>query len=82
MVTTDEDNVVKGTITETDRLGNVRTYVEVGVDKVEDIVASRNSPRLYPIVLIILASINIVVGFPLAALIPLALLAVWVGAQR
>lgn len=82
MVTTDEDNVVRGTVVESDRLGNVRTYVEVGVDKVEEVVASKHSPRLWPIVLIILASLNIVAGFPLAALIPLALLAVWVGAQR
>ena len=82
MVTTDEDNKVRGTITEADRLGNVRTYVEVGVEKVEEVVASTRSPILYPIVLIVLATANIVVGFPLAALIPLGLLAVWVGAQR
>ena len=85
MVTTDEDNVVRGTITEADRFGNVRTYVEVGVEKVEEVVTgdSRRPSPAYPLMLLLISVIFILLGHGYAALPLLFFLTVWtVGVTR
>lgn len=88
MVTTDEDNVVKGVITESDRLGNIKTYVEVGVDRIDSTVTGRDVRRhagvhLYPLAIVLVSALSILVGAPDLALIGLIFIAVWaVGVAR
>ena len=89
MVTTDEDNVVRGTITRADRLGNIVEYVEVGVERLDEVVTGRTARRssvLYPILLIAVALMALVLGLPgttLLGAVALLFLAVWaVGVTR
>lgn len=89
MVTTDEDNVVKGTVTESDRLGNITTYVEVGMERLDDTMTGRDARRrspLYPLALVVVALAALVLGLPgttLLGAVALMFLAVWVvGATR
>ena len=62
MVTTDEDNVVRGTITESDRLGNVKTYVEVGVERVTDVMEGREPSTVYPVALVLVATTSLILS--------------------
>ena len=62
MVTTDEDNIVRGSITEADRLGNVRTFVEVGVERVTDVMEGREPSTVYPVTLVLVASIALILS--------------------
>jgi len=81
MVTTDEDNVVRGTITESDRLGNVKTYVEVGVERVTDVVEGRQPSTVYPVALVIVAGVALATSqaspLTLAGIVALILLVWW-----
>ena len=75
MVTTDDDNVVRGTIVEADRLGNIRTYVEVGVERVTDVMEGRAPSTAYPVALVLIAGASLVTAqSPLALPGVLALL--------
>ena len=62
MVTTNEDNIVRGEVTEADRLGNVRTYVEVGVERVTEKMEGRAPSTLYPLTLVIIATISLLLS--------------------
>ena len=86
MVTTDEDNVVKGTVTRSDILGNITTYVETGVERVEDVVSGREARRrsvLWPMLLLLLIATALIGGYVLGGMLALIALSFWViGASR
>lgn len=86
MVTTDDDNIVKGDITERDMAGNIRRFVEVSVERVESTVSGENARRssiLWPLALIVLCCVLLVAEGAVLAVLPLILLVAWVvGATR
>jgi hypothetical protein len=92
VVTTTEDNKVKGEITQSDLQGRITTYVEVGVEKVDRVMTGEDAKRaslLYPILLVVLISFGLLAGFASSAglgvvgFTALLLLAVWMrGAVR
>lgn len=91
MVTTDEDNVVKGDVTERDMFGNVTTYVEVASERIDSVITGSNARRstvIYPLILIIVTLSALVVGgtfdgVTLLGAVALMLLAVWsIGVTR
>lgn len=69
--------------TEPDDTTRVQGYISTaqgGIEVVQDLAyGSKTRGALYPLVLIILAVLAIVLGHAFVALLPLVLLAVWIG---
>ena len=83
MVTADESNIPKPIVTETDLLGNVRTYVAattaLGV-KVESAVAGRNRSIILPLLYSGIIAVALVEGqYVIHGIVALLLMLVWVG---
>jgi hypothetical protein len=92
VVTTTEENVIKGTITESDLHGRITTYVEVGMERVDEVMTGENARRgtlIYPVFLLVAISLGLLAGFTASAglgmvgFVALLLLTVWMrGAVR
>ena len=70
-----EDQTPQGYIQRAGHTANILT------EATSETVYGRRDGSLWPLFLLILAALFVIV-FPLAALIPLVLLALWVGGQR